>query len=1214
MYKWHWLLLVGVVIVICALVVIQSTKEPKEPNGIEEFSTIDLPTARAQRQQLQWEGEQRYNDFARVQSSTAIIPKDSVDAALRQVVPVSSNSSSSLLSMLSSTLYGGADDGTGKVGDTLEQTGIVQQKIDFCESLNTNDCDIFKDPRYAECGVCLVDGIGSKGGHHRGGMYISAEDQYRANELAKTTGDRAVYNPTVGSCPAGNFTLTGESCIAKAHELDCMSAGAPSSGNQCGQCFGGNSSNLLYVGPKPLTYSAILHVSHPGSHSVNGNGIYIQNSNGSPRVSIQASTKGVTLDPQQIPLELSEGDSLQITIYGVPQVWCAWLSSVDNKRTISLDIGVKSISPSNGFAIVGDSNSAKVSSAMANIKSWGLYKEKVPSTVMWYMRRNEVVKPAIVSAWYGMYPPVQNSAGNGTDVTGKVQELAGRNGNIPVQNMMNGDAKADYSMNSLWIYRDDGSVIQSAEGTTVASTRINNNVNIAVTVPATLAGPYYDIDTPKCAAGPMVLTEIGSGIMGSNSCYTAKGEFNPSQYCMTQLFTAAGGLSEGKAFPDNAEKAAALVVKTNGKPDLNATASTLNNLGSIALYGVDNNGAPAEFAVQQKAALSMLGVTLSNPCDGPTKNTGPHTPQCLDYLWKTSGNPGQDSSNTDPGKIPYAYCALDGGSAPIQKGIINNANVLVANDLGGVNEVRSYYNSLFVRSQDSSDFDAQAAAMKSCYGVSLTAPPVNTTCPTPASPPLPLAVNGLKVWYDGADPNGDGKPPTNASPIQRWINKTGNSQYDAIASTPATYSAGTKSLNFNGKSLYATNYPGNPTTETMFIVFNIPNPNVNTCTLIGGSTGGRGVGLGYNGTGSKSANGMLNIWKVWQLATPNGSYRAGTTALTTCQVNGGTLTMSTDGGGVTSAQGSYDPGTLMWLGSQLEPTNTYNYVGYAMEILIFGTVLGTSDLQKVEGYLAWKWGTQEKLPNTHPYRSISPDGSQKSCEWITAANSDSWKNVNGAYVYAAIDSDNTVIGLNSANGVYRGTMTGSSWKELPGALTQIDIKGGNMVGIANYGAQSGKYGGSIWKWQGSTWEQLPGSALWVSVGADGDIWCVNKEGTIYRWNGAPNWVVMPGSAIQVSVGDANNVWVCNGYAIYTWSVSDWVYVPTPVQVKQVSVTAGGTRLVAVGTNGNIYASRDRGASWTQIPGNFDGYVTINDNYILAGNKSNATLYSRKLTC
>ena len=76
----------------------------------------------------------------------------------------------------------------------------------------------------------------------------------------------------------------------------------------------------------------------------------------------------------------------------------------------------------------------------------------------------------------------------------------------------------------------------------------------------------------------------------------------------------------------------------------------------------------------------------------------------------------------------------------------------------------------------------------------------------------------------------------------------------------------------------------------------------------------------------------------------------------------------------------------------------------------------------------------------------------------------------------------------------------------------------------------------------------------------------------------------------------------------------WVYVPTPVQVKQVSVTVGGTRLVAVGTNGNIYASRDRGASWTQIPGNFDGYVTINDNYILAGNKSNATLYSRKLTC
>jgi hypothetical protein len=49
-----------------------------------------------------------------------------------------------------------------------------------------------------------------------------------------------------------------------------------------------------------------------------------------------------------------------------------------------------------------------------------------------------------------------------------------------------------------------------------------------------------------------------------------------------------------------------------------------------------------------------------------------------------------------------------------------------------------------------------------------------------------------------------------------------------------------------------------------------------------------------------------------------------------------------------------------------------------MEILIFDTALGVSDLQKVEGYLAWKWGTQRQLPNTHPYRNISPDSSQKS--------------------------------------------------------------------------------------------------------------------------------------------------------------------------------------------------------------------------------------------
>jgi hypothetical protein len=39
------------------------------------------------------------------------------------------------------------------------------------------------------------------------------------------------------------------------------------------------------------------------------------------------------------------------------------------------------------------------------------------------------------------------------------------------------------------------------------------------------------------------------------------------------------------------------------------------------------------------------------------------------------------------------------------------------------------------------------------------------------------------------------------------------------------------------------------------------------------------------------------------------------------------------------------------------------------EVLIYATELSTIDRQKIEGYMAWKWGTQALLPTTHPYKN-----------------------------------------------------------------------------------------------------------------------------------------------------------------------------------------------------------------------------------------------------
>ncbi len=42
------------------------------------------------------------------------------------------------------------------------------------------------------------------------------------------------------------------------------------------------------------------------------------------------------------------------------------------------------------------------------------------------------------------------------------------------------------------------------------------------------------------------------------------------------------------------------------------------------------------------------------------------------------------------------------------------------------------------------------------------------------------------------------------------------------------------------------------------------------------------------------------------------------------------------------------------------------------EILVFDYAVSQSENQKIEGYLAWKWGLQGNLPNDHPYKNSPP--------------------------------------------------------------------------------------------------------------------------------------------------------------------------------------------------------------------------------------------------
>lgn len=699
-----WIMLTCLVI---ALVGIVFLSKP-----VEGFLTVEPAFVSTQRKQLQLEGERRYNNLARVQNPSSTLSADSINRAVSQSIATPAQGNSSLLTLVQNSVgLGGQDDGTNKAGPWAEQTGLVQEKINFCESLPLT-CN-FTDPRMAECGMCHKEGTSSKGPEkgHRGGLFISSDDQIRANQDAKANNREARFVPTIGSCAPEDFTLMAETCMAREDQLECTHTIAPTASNRCAQCYG-SSGPLLFVGSKPLDFTAKLHVSHPGTNGTNMR--ILKNGSEASAITIESSSNAI-LDHKEVTLTLKEGDTISIIINGFPKVWCAWLTSQDGKRKLSIDVGQQSVSPAGSIGITGDTKSLSVRNAFRSEPGFTAFAALVPDTVMWYERR-ETVPGVPISAKYG------STRDSSVDVLGKVRRLIGSNQNINVPADL--EQTAGTTTNFLWMTKDDGRSHVIADGSNLRKELTYNHVSLVIKVPATLRDPYYPIDNQACPNGPLINTEIGAGILGSNSCFNTNGTFNPSMYCLQQLFTGAGGTTSGTLYPRTAAAVTALVRNgANGAPSLDATSTYLNNLGDIARYGKNSEGTAVPFTEYSDASMKMRGTTPLSFCDGPNKDTGPHTPACLDYLWRTSG------STTTPsnGSIPrYNFCGAAGVLAPLRSdGTPNEDNISIANDMGSVTSVKAYYASIYNAATDVSDFNRWSTAMLNCYNSKVVEPTFN---------------------------------------------------------------------------------------------------------------------------------------------------------------------------------------------------------------------------------------------------------------------------------------------------------------------------------------------------------------------------------------------------------------------------------------------------------------------------------------------------------
>jgi hypothetical protein len=376
--------------------------------------------------------------------------------------------------------------------------------------------------------------------------------------------------------------------------------------------------------------------------------------------------KGRILVPRRIKLSLKENDLVSIALNGMPDVWCAWLSDDNNTRIVPINVGMS---------------------------------------------------PSSINPEESAY-------------------IAGDKRSLRVKNFVSSDPEwGSYServpANVLWYRRN-----MAYEPST--------KITLSFNVPATLTGPSpplvagtgegsnWDLfeevfeQMKQCPAGPMIHTEAGSAMMNANSCFKANGEFNPTLNCMQGLFLGTGGETAGKLYPTTEAAAKELAVNNS----LDDTVSFLNRLANIAIYGVNENGAPVDFKTFKDASMKMLGRTPGNPCDmdkDPNNGTVNYSSECLNYLWRTSDKiPGTPeptfADGSDPTNIPYSKCNANGTMAPLRPDGSTNPAAKKYNTKVSLDAIRADYKKIYEDAQNSTNFDSQVNNIAKCYGASLKAP------------------------------------------------------------------------------------------------------------------------------------------------------------------------------------------------------------------------------------------------------------------------------------------------------------------------------------------------------------------------------------------------------------------------------------------------------------------------------------------------------------
>jgi hypothetical protein len=227
------------------------------------------------------------------------------------------------------------------------------------------------------------------------------------------------------------------------------------------------------------------------------------------------------------------------------------------------------------------------------------------------------------------------------------------------------------------------------------------------------------------------------------------------------------------------------------------------------------------------------------------------------------------------------------------------------------------------------------------------------------------------LWLDAEDTS---TITLNGATVSQWADKSGNGRnaVQATAANQPTYNAtglnSKPSLSFDGNDSLSGLWAAATASQATVAVVGTYGSSGTTQAMasIGIGSNNSGLGLGWN-TMSAAFNTFL-----WAIGEATRSGFVATPLVHIGVLSPSSITQSLNGNTSSAAIGSTPTVATNYQVGGIGGTLLLQNGSRVSEVVILSSAASTDNRQRLEGYLAWKWGLQADLPVGHPYKNTPP--------------------------------------------------------------------------------------------------------------------------------------------------------------------------------------------------------------------------------------------------